>query len=361
MDQRTAVMNLFEEQGGFQPATPPRGESPPRRDEAGVTDLDQVLGDLGYTKLDVITTQVGDREKVAYIKAFNSEGNIVFVLADRPGSLSIDGRIVVQAADSSTIGASLRVRSEQCASASGCGVLLQCDRSFCVLRRDDMGKVHEENLASSSASSESSVRGIFPVVTLSEILTDNKDATLRVRQATEAIQRSSLESSLRGIQQLESSARDLLIHLDVYRRYYQELQQQRLIEIKAARQVASQYEALQQRGPLSQEDIVKKQQIINKLWQLNKMSLQLSGGAADLARYQEKVDSLVLGVKDAFFQLFVEAKEHLDPEVSRKTLDAAHWGLPPEINRLASLRAEVGSLSVPSTPEMRSLRRVLGV
>lgn len=361
MDQRTsAVMSLFKEQGGFQPATPPRSESPPRRDNQ-VLDLDRALGDFGYTKLDVITTRTEDREKVAYIKAFNSEGNIVFILADRPGSLSIDGRIVVQAADSPVVGASLRMRSEQCASASGCGVLLQCDRMFCVLRRDDTGKIHEENLAASSIPSGSTIRGVFPVITLSEILTDNKDATLRVRQATEAIQRSSLESSLRGIQRLESSSRDLLIHINAYHRYYQELQQQHLIEVKAVRQVASQYEALQQQGPLSPEDMVKKQQIVEKLWRLNEMSLKLSDGVANLVRYQEKIDSLILGVKDAFFQLFVEAKEHLDPEISRQTLDATHWGLPPEINRLTALRAEVGSLSVPSTPEMQSLRRVLGV
>lgn len=141
----------------------------------------------------IILQTISHNNTVNYVKAYSEAGDIVFIHVNRDGSFVVDGNVVeVIHGEELDIDESFKSNLSQC-SGNNCGVGFECNKGFCMVKKEDSGELFEHSFI---VSNESSNRTIitenspvaFPIVTIDEIEANNAMVVKSIRDSTRAIQ-----------------------------------------------------------------------------------------------------------------------------------------------------------------------------
>jgi hypothetical protein len=150
-----------------------------------------------YTILDRILTNE-DGVQVNYIKAYDPNGVIVYILMDSVGSLAVktDEIKTMTPIKESKIRVSDKMAASTCAGTGICGVALICNDEICIMIRNNDGTTTENSYQSPVPlinTGDSPVS--HTVVRMSEILSDPEGTLLRSFDANERMMRASFYSA----------------------------------------------------------------------------------------------------------------------------------------------------------------------
>lgn len=161
-----------------------------------------------YTILDrIITNEEG--VQVNYIKAYDANGVIVYILMDSIGNLSVseDELKPMSLVNESKIRVSDKMAASACAGTGICGVALICNDEICMMVRNNDGTTSEKSYQSSTPilnTGDSSVAHI--IVRMSEILADPEGTLMRSFEANERVMRAAFHSARETLNRAVSKA-----------------------------------------------------------------------------------------------------------------------------------------------------------
>jgi hypothetical protein len=150
-----------------------------------------------YIVLDRILTN-DDGVQVHYIKAYDPNGVIVYIMMDSVGSLAVksDEIKAMLPIKESKIRVSDKMAASTCAGTGICGVALICNDEVCIMLRNNDGTTTENSYQSSTPllnTGDSPVSHI--VVRMSEILSDSEGCLLRSFEANDRMMRAAFFSA----------------------------------------------------------------------------------------------------------------------------------------------------------------------
>ncbi len=183
--------------------------------------IEKILLDNDYKAHNKIVVNNGNEKVAKYIRATNMLGHTVYVLVD------IDGYTTVSLADmhlnedtkTSNINHSFKSGAYDCIDQYTCGVAIECGSdSICLITKNsDTLKPNEQVFSRTSSESSDSTTIPYPIVKLSEIISNNTivlDNTTqvmkRLRNNQLRIEESKLVDTLTAIRQVENT----MLHLD---------------------------------------------------------------------------------------------------------------------------------------------------
>lgn len=329
--------------------------------------IDDLLMAKGYAPLDIITLNT-DKDKVYYIKAENPVGDIVFIQTDKSGGLTVQlpNRTVVKISEGSSIPTSVKISAMECAGSAVCGAAFQCNGELCILQRKDDGKIYQATYVVTETPRETKMTPFgspvaFPVITLTEIESNNDDAIARVHKATLEIQQAAKISSTQQLVDTSKSINTLATQMNTLVTAYQKMHEFRDAEVFNNVKEIDRLRGLSQ--PLSEENQVKYKATVDKLFNLSMTFIQLVTFAKEYAAVQQQIDELTLKTNDAIYGMYIEARRSYDSKVSKQLQNATAWGLPAELNNVTDFNQLVTGqwqgANVPETPAITSFRRVL--
>jgi hypothetical protein len=161
-----------------------------------------------YTIIDrIITNEEG--VQVNYIKAYDPNGVIVYILMDTIGNLSVSENELrpMSLMNESKIRVSDKMAASTCAGTGICGVALICNDEICMMVRNNDGTTTEKSYQSSTSianTGENSVAHI--IVRMSEILADPEGTLMRSFEANERVMRAAFHSALETLNRAISKA-----------------------------------------------------------------------------------------------------------------------------------------------------------
>ena len=164
-----------------------------------------------YTILDrIITNEEG--VQVNYIKAYDPNGVIVYILMDSIGNLSVneDELKPMSLISESKIRVSDKMAASTCAGTGICGVALICNDEVCMMVRNNDGTTTEKSYQSSTPilnTGDSSIAHI--IVRMSEILADSEGTLNRSFEANERVMRAAFHSARETLNRAISKAQYL--------------------------------------------------------------------------------------------------------------------------------------------------------
>jgi len=150
-----------------------------------------------YIVLDRVLTN-DDGVQVHYIKAYDPNGVIVYIMMDSVGSLAVksDEIKAMLPIKESKIRVSDKMAASTCAGTGICGVALICNDEVCIMLRNNDGTTTENSYQSSTPllnTGDSPVSHI--VVRMSEILADSEGCLLRSFEANDRMMRAAFFSA----------------------------------------------------------------------------------------------------------------------------------------------------------------------
>jgi hypothetical protein len=188
-----------------------------------------------YTILDrIITNEEG--VQVNYIKAYDPNGVIVYILMDSIGSISVneDELKPMSLINESKIRVSDKMAASTCAGTGICGVALICNDEVCMMVRNNDGTTSEKSYQSSTPilnTGDSSIAHI--IVRMSEILADPEGTLMRSFEANERVMRATFHSARETLNRAIAKAKYL--HEEVIKRFidnrtkaYESLEKERM-------------------------------------------------------------------------------------------------------------------------------------
>ena len=162
-----------------------------------------------YVILDRIMVNEEDVQ-VHYVKAYDPNGVIVYVLMDTGGSLPVqheDMKLLTVCKESKIL-TSDKMSALNCAGTGVCGVALICNNELCTILRNNDGSTTEKNYQSSLSllnTGSSSVSHI--VIRMSEIVADSEGVFLRSYEANERITRAIFHSAKESLNRASEKAK----------------------------------------------------------------------------------------------------------------------------------------------------------
>jgi hypothetical protein len=164
-----------------------------------------------YTILDrIITNEEG--VQVNYIKAYDPNGVIVYILMDSIGNLSVseDELKPMSLVNESKIRVSDKMAASACAGTGICGVALICNDEICMMVRNNDGTTTEKSYQSSTPilkTGDSSISHI--IIRMSEIQADPEGTLSRSFEANERVMRAVYHSARETLNRAVSKAKFL--------------------------------------------------------------------------------------------------------------------------------------------------------
>lgn len=150
-----------------------------------------------YTVLDRILIN-DDGNQVNYIKAYDPNGVIVYVLMDTPGSLAVKVEEVkiMTPIKESKIRVSDKMAASTCAGTGICGVALICEDEICIMIRVNDGSTTETSYKSSTQLMNTGTSPVSHIVVrMSEIQADPEGTLIRSFEANDRIMRAAFHSA----------------------------------------------------------------------------------------------------------------------------------------------------------------------
>jgi predicted metal-dependent enzyme (double-stranded beta helix superfamily) len=150
-----------------------------------------------YVILDRIITNE-DGVQVNYIKAYDPNGVIVYILMDSIGNLSVseDELKPMMSINESKIRVSDKMAASTCAGTGICGVALICNDEICMMVRNNDGTTGEKSYQSSTPILNTGDNAIAHIIVrMSEILADPEGTLMRSFEANERVMRAAFHSA----------------------------------------------------------------------------------------------------------------------------------------------------------------------
>jgi hypothetical protein len=181
-------------------------------DVVNSTSVESQLEAKKYTILDRIITDE-DGVQVHYIKAYDCNGVIVYILMDTIGSVAVksDELKTMSCMNQSGIPVSDKMSASSCAGTGVCGVALICNEELCMMVRNNDGTTTETSFQSSVPimnTGSTSVPHI--IVRMSEITSDPEGTLNRCYEANERMMRSSYYSAKEAMNRVFEKSEFLL-------------------------------------------------------------------------------------------------------------------------------------------------------
>lgn len=146
-----------------------------------------------YTVLDRIVTNENG-VKVNYVKAYDPNGVIVFIMMDTMGNVAVRADEVksLSSMESSNISVSDKKSTIECAGAGMCGVALVCRDEICIIIRNNDGSTQESSFRSNNSTMTANNTALpFVIIKMSEIMSDPEGVVSRTFDANDRITKSS--------------------------------------------------------------------------------------------------------------------------------------------------------------------------
>jgi len=187
-----------------------------------------------YIVLDRILTD-DDGVQAHYIKAYDPNGVIVYIMMDSVGSLAVksDEIKAMVPIRESRIRVSDKMAASTCAGTGICGVALICDNEVCIMIRNNDGTTNENSYQSQTPilnTGDSPISHI--VVRMSEILADSEGTLLRSFEANDRMMRAafySAEETLnRAVKKAELLRQAITSFIDNRKAAYDRLERDRM-------------------------------------------------------------------------------------------------------------------------------------
>jgi hypothetical protein len=180
-------------------------------DMLSTNSIENQLESHKYTILDrVITNENG--VKVNYVKAYDPNGVIVFIMMDSMGNMAVrpDEIKALAPVESSSIRVSDKNAAISCAGTGICGVALVCKDEICIMIRNNDGSIHEASYRGNSTTMTSNNSSTsFVIIKMSEIMADPEGTINRSFEANERMVKSVFQSAQESLNRTLEKA-DLL-------------------------------------------------------------------------------------------------------------------------------------------------------
>jgi hypothetical protein len=180
-------------------------------DMLSTNSIENQLESHKYTILDrVVTNENG--VKVNYVKAYDPNGVIVFIMMDSMGNMAVrpDEIKSLSPIESSSIRVSDKNAAISCAGTGICGVALVCKEEICIMIRNNDGSIHESSYRGNSTTMTSNNSSTsFVIVKMSEIMADPEGTISRSFDANERMVQSVFQSAQESLNRTLEKA-DLL-------------------------------------------------------------------------------------------------------------------------------------------------------
>ena len=154
-----------------------------------------------YVVLDrIITNENGT--KVNYIKAYDPNGVIVFIMMDTMGNVPVKSDDIksLSSIDSSTISVSDKNSALACSGAGICGVALVCRDEICIIIRNNDGGTQKTSYRSNNSVMTSNNTSIpFVIIKMSEIMSDPEGTLNRSFEANEKMTKAAFYSAAESL------------------------------------------------------------------------------------------------------------------------------------------------------------------
>ena len=150
-----------------------------------------------YVILDRILTDE-DGVQVHYIKAYDPNGVIVYIMMDTVGSLAVkqDELKPMSMIEESKIRVSDKMAASTCAGTGICGVALICNDEICMMVRNNDGTTSEKSYQSPTTILNTGISPISHIIVrMSEILSDPEGTLMRSFEANDRVMRASFHSA----------------------------------------------------------------------------------------------------------------------------------------------------------------------
>jgi len=154
-----------------------------------------------YVVLDrIITNENGS--KVNYIKAYDPNGVIVFIMMDTMGNVPVKSDDIKSLAsiDNSSISVSDKNSALVCSGTGMCGVALVCRDEICIIVRNNEGGTQETSYRSNDSTMTANNTAIpFVIIKMSEITSDPEGTLNRSFEANERITKGAFNSAVENL------------------------------------------------------------------------------------------------------------------------------------------------------------------
>lgn len=154
-----------------------------------------------YVVLDrIITNENGN--KVNYIKAYDPNGVIVFIMMDTIGNVPVKADDIksLSCIENSSISVSDKNSAIMCSGTGICGVALICRDEICLIIRGNDGSTQETSYRSNDSTMTSNNTAIpFVIIKMSEITSDPEGTLNRSFEANERITKGAFNSAVESL------------------------------------------------------------------------------------------------------------------------------------------------------------------
>ena len=327
--------------------------------------LTEMMISNGYVPLDNVVLD----NKVIYTKVYTKHGDIAFISPDQTGKISAtpSKKTVVEEVSGKVIPQSVKIKTSECAGNSVCGVAFQCKGEYCFLNRTDEGKIKEATFEISNNSEiikKDASPIAYPIITLSEIETNNDKTLERVRTATQKLD--------------ETCSSEIMNHFDETIKKLMKLTEEvksvkeKFVLMENARKIEQKFagDKIKELDPENTTDQASIKIVSDKRLSSTEFSLSVKSLAHKyLSLTNSDLDTLQTRTNDDLMTNFTLVMEKLDTkmEKSASLRKAENWGLPKSLNDLSSNQIISGNFTVPEETKsnesevksLKSLKRVV--
>ena len=364
--QRSSIsQKAFSSKSATPKSLSPSGISTEDERKSTSKNLTAMMISNGYVPLDNVVLD----NKVIYTKVYTKHGDIAFISPDQTGKISAtpSKKTVVEEVSGKVIPQSVKIKTSECAGNSVCGVAFQCKGEYCFLNRTDEGKIKEATFEISNNSEiikKDASPIAYPIITLSEIETDNDKTLERVRTATQKLD--------------ETCSSEIMNHFDETIKKLMKLTEEvksvkeKFVLMENARKIEQNFagDKIKELDPENTIDQASIKIVSDKRLSSTEFSLSVKSLAHKyLSLTNSDLDTLQTRTNDDLMTNFTLVMEKLDTkmEKSASLRKAENWGLPKSLNDLSSNQIISGNFTVPEETKsnesevksLKSLKRVV--
>lgn len=287
-------------------------------------DIEKLLVQNGYTIISKYTIRNDESAlSVIYLKCYNSDSHTIFVMLDVDGSIGLMSddidKTIVSVSESSSIDHSIKNSASECVSTLCSGVALQCTDELCTILRENDGSTNQTSFISSDSDSTKTNPLVYPIVRLSEIITDPNGALSRVsavstRIFAEAMKRSeaayasacvssaSLTASVMFFTEsrakLLTKMQDEIKTLELYRKGYNDMKSNNDITPKDTENIKTLPINVYARNYAIERAISLTDEFANYIQKMQEITVSIEGVAAKLSGYFDAISEKGLTLED---------------------------------------------------------------
>lgn len=315
--------------------------------EHTMRNIDDDLVKSGYTRLETFVSR--DRDSPSQKNAFltiatNPVGDIVAIKLVSNGEMILNKSEITEVKELSgtTIPASVKISTTECAKSGTCGILFKCDNTYCQTDYGKTGEILERSFTKTMSpegtylKSKDNVTAI-PVISLNDIEKNPKETIVKTRETIVKLQNNTKNENIKKFDKMILDSELISKKLKALRQKYEEMERFRVLEHHEA---LSQYEKFEKEkdknlGNLSPIDMNSYKQLIDRLTFSNVTESELQNSICEFTSESlNEMEILMEKIENIYASLFVMSRLKYDTIISKKLQDSKKWGFSKEIDKM---------------------------